>query len=186
MKKEIDTPFLLINHDILENNIRDMADFAASKGIKLRPHIKSHKMPYIAKLQAQYGAKGITTAKLGEAEVMADSGIEDIFIAYQIIGEQKINRLFELKKKANISVAVDSMEGALELSKGAGENNTRIEVMVEIDTGLNRCGLRPGDDVLGFIVELQKMPNLIFKGIFTHGGQYLLMAQLRIIIYVLA
>src|SRR5262245_16704423 len=104
---EVDTPSLLLDADALEANINRMASFFAARRCKLRPHFKSHKCTQIAKLQMKAGAVGITCAKLGEAEVVADAGIRNVLIANQIVGPIKIARLVELARRADPIVAVD-------------------------------------------------------------------------------
>jgi len=169
-KTELDTPVVLVDLDQMEANIQDMADFARSAGVKLRPHVKTHKIPEIAHKQLRAGAKGVTVAKIGEAEVMADAGIEDIFIAYEIIGPIKIARLLKLARKAKLRVAVDSVEGASALSEAAQGEGLRLDVMIEVDVGLHRCGVLPGKPTLELAREVVRMPGLHFKGIFTHVG----------------
>lgn len=97
--KELDTPALLIDKEIMFNNIKLMQEYANKNNVALRPHTKTHKMPYLAKLQEEYGCSGITVAKVGEAEVMAENGLKDIFIANEIVGEEKFKRIIELSKK---------------------------------------------------------------------------------------
>src|SRR5205814_8160574 len=116
---EIDTPSLLLDAAALQANINRMASFFSDRSCKLRPHFKSHKCAHIAKLQMQAGAVGITCAKLGEAEVVADAGIRDILIANQIVGPVKIARLVELARRADPMVAVDSAENIHMLSEFA-------------------------------------------------------------------
>lgn len=106
---EIDTPALLIDQNILNKNIQEMQDFANRNRVKLRPHTKTHKMPKLAKLQEAKGASGITVAKVGEAEVMAEHGLKDIFIANEIVGVQKLERIKELSGKIEISFGIDSI-----------------------------------------------------------------------------
>ncbi|MFZ5753602.1 MAG: alanine racemase [Bacillota bacterium] len=164
------TPYLSVNLEILENNIQTMARRAKEKGVKLRPHIKAHKMPQIALRQIQAGAVGVTVATLGEAEVMIEAGIKDILVAYQMVGKEKILRLLDLAQKARISVAVDNKKNAAELNEWAGTRNILLPVMIEIDTGLHRCGLLPGPDVVDFVKELQQLPHLEAVGLMTHAG----------------
>ena len=111
--KELDTPALLVDLDRLEANISNMAAFAKSQGVHLRPHTKTHKCPEIAKMQMEAGAVGITCAKIGEAEAMAAAGLHDILIANEIIGKIKFKRLIELSKQVKLCVAVDSVFGHL-------------------------------------------------------------------------
>src|SRR5215212_1559042 len=111
-----DTPYLLIDAARMEGNIQRMAHVAGENGVGLRPHVKTHKIPGIAKKQLEAGAKGITVAKLSEAEVMADAGIEDIFIAYPLVTDAKIRRAIRLGKRIRLAIGVDSFEGARRLS----------------------------------------------------------------------
>src|SRR4051812_46231535 len=115
----VDTPSLLLDATALEANLERMASYCANRPCKLRPHFKSHKSTTIAKLQMQAGAVGITCAKLGEAEVLADAGIRDILIANQIVGPIKVERLIELARRASPIVAVDSPENLRMLSAAA-------------------------------------------------------------------
>jgi len=168
--EDLDTPALVVDLDKLELNISDMARFAAEQGIKLRPHIKTHKIPEIALMQLQAGAAGITVAKLGEAEVMARAGITDILIANQITSRPKIQRLLDLARQIRVSVAVDSMEGARLLSQAAVGANLCLDVVLEIDSGLKRCGLVPGREAVDLVKGILELPGLEFKGMMTHAG----------------
>ena len=168
--QDLDTPALIIDLDKLELNIRDMANFANQHGLKLRPHIKSHKIPEIARLQMREGAVGVTVAKLGEAEVMAQAGIEDILIANQITSSAKIARLLDLAERIKVLVAVDNLEGATLLSQAAQGRNMHLGVMVEVDSGLRRCGVPPGEQVVELVREMLELPGLVYQGIFTHAG----------------
>lgn len=166
----LDTPVLIIHEAKLEENIREMAEFAGARGINLRPHIKAHKSPWIAKKQLDYGAGGVTVAKLGEAEVMVDSGIDDIFIAYQIIGSKKFSRLLKLSERARVSVAIDSWQGGELLNNFLKDTGKKIDFLIEVNTGLDRCGIRPGAGVVDLVAKSGEWENLNFRGIFTHAG----------------
>lgn len=168
--QDLDTPALIIDLDKLELNIRDMANFANQHGLKLRPHIKSHKIPEIARLQMREGAVGVTVAKLGEAEVMAQAGIKDILIANQITSSAKIARLLDLAERIKVLAAVDNLEGAKLLSQAAQGRNMHLGVMVEVDSGLRRCGVPPGEQVVELVREMLELPGLVYQGIFTHAG----------------
>jgi D-serine deaminase-like pyridoxal phosphate-dependent protein len=146
------TPYLLIDGAKMESNILQMADVARSNGIDLRPHVKTHKIPGIAREQLEAGAAGITVAKLSEAEVMADGGIEDIFIAYPLVTEAKIRQALRLGERVRLVVGVDSIEGARRLSAVA-EDQT-LEVRLEVDTGLRRTGV-PYDEAVGLAGEIK-------------------------------
>ncbi|MDW7659043.1 MAG: alanine racemase, partial [Bacillota bacterium] len=114
-----DTPSILIDIDRLENNIRKMAALARKNQVALRPHIKTHKTVEIARMQLAAGAQGITVAKVSEAEIMVQAGIDDIFIAYPIIGAAKLRRLLDLNRRCRLIVGVDSLAGADALSEAA-------------------------------------------------------------------
>src|SRR5919197_1570782 len=128
---EIDTPFVAIDLDVVENNIRKTQDYCDQHGIRNRPHIKTHKLPAIAHKQVAAGAKGICCQKLGEAEVMAAAGIDDIFIAYNIVGEAKLDRLMRLARQVTMSVAADSEYTVRGLSRAARDGGD-LKVVVEM------------------------------------------------------
>jgi D-serine deaminase-like pyridoxal phosphate-dependent protein len=176
---DLDTPAVLIDLDKLEQNIQRMATFAKAHQVNLRPHIKTHKIPQIAYLQLRAGAVGITCQKLGEAEIMAASGIDDILITYQIVGEQKLNRLANLNRQAKVCTVVDSEEVMAPLNAVMKQNGLQHEVMIEVNTGLNRCGVLPGEPVLALLQRLQHYPSLKLRGIFTHEGHVYSAANLE-------
>lgn len=165
------TPALVVDLDILEGNLARMAEWARQQGIKLRPHAKAHKCVEIARRQMELGACGLTVAKLGEAEVMIRAGFRDIFIAYQIIGQDKIERLIEMSREASLITAIDSPEGAEALDRAARAAGMALPVMIEIDSGLRRCGTLPGLPSLELARKVSRLPNLDLRGVFTHAGQ---------------
>jgi D-serine deaminase-like pyridoxal phosphate-dependent protein len=154
----------------LEANISNMAAFAKSQGVHLRPHTKTHKCPEIAKMQMEAGAVGITCAKIGEAEAMAAAGLHDILIANEIIGEIKFKRLIELSKQVKLCVAVDSVFGAQSLNSAFEQANRTLEVVIEINCGQNRCGVLPGEDALKLAKEIVQFNHLRLRGLMTHAG----------------
>jgi D-serine deaminase-like pyridoxal phosphate-dependent protein len=166
----IDTPALLIDLDIVEANLQWMQDKANRLGVVLRPHIKTHKMPELAKRQLQIGAVGVTAAKVSEAEIMAASGISDIFIANEIVTPSKIERLLSLARRVRLTIGLDSREGARRLSEVFGAADMEIGYLIEIDSGLNRCGVRPGEPALGLLQDIRNLPGIRFRGLFTHAG----------------
>ena len=167
---ELDTPSLLVDLDRLEANLDRMAQAARLSDLSLRPHTKTHKTPQIARMQLDRGAAGITVAKLGEAEVMAEAGIEDIFIANEIVGAQKIERLIELARRVKVSVGVDSVEAAAPLSMAFAQAGMRLMVLLEVDLGLRRCGVAP-DQALELGRHLNTLPGIHLLGLFTYCGQ---------------
>ncbi|MDO9464264.1 MAG: DSD1 family PLP-dependent enzyme [bacterium] len=169
-KKEIDTPALLLNLDLFEANIFQMARYFEGIRANLRPHVKTHKTPMIAKKQIEAGAKGITCAKLGEAEVMANHQIENILIANQIVGKQKIKRLIKLTKRADLIVAVTDHENVRNLSLAAEKEDIKLDVIIEVEVGMNRCGTAPGLETLELARGIVKIKNLNFRGIMGYEG----------------
>jgi len=167
---ELDTPAVLIEQRILESNIYNMQSFADAHHVKLRPHTKTHKMPDIARLQLDMGAVGIAVAKLSEAEVMVRSGITDIQIANEIIGPLKIAKLADLSQKARITCAVDSYEGAAAISSHFAGHNLRLDALLEIDTGLHRCGVAPDSDFVQLFRDIAGLSGVNLIGIMTHAG----------------
>jgi D-serine deaminase-like pyridoxal phosphate-dependent protein len=166
----VDTPALLLDTEALEANIRLMAAFFANRHCKLRPHFKSHKCTTIARMQMAAGAVGITCAKLGEAEVVADAGIRNILIANQIVGPIKLARLVELCRRACPMVAVDSAENVRMLSQAALAGGVTIGVLVEVDVGMARCGVAAGQPALEVARLVADMPGLQFKGLQGYEG----------------
>ncbi len=160
-----DTPYLAIDKKLLAKNIESMAKKTSKARINLRPHVKTHKIPELAKLQLASGAVGITVATIGEAEVFAKKGIRDIFIAYPLlVSESKLKRLVKLSRKVKLTLAIDSTQGAKALAKGLAG----VKVLVEIDSGHHRSGCDPkqaGEVALG-----AKTLGLNPVGIFTFPG----------------
>jgi len=162
-----ETPCLMIDALIMRDNIARMQEGVTRYGCALRPHIKTHKVPYFTNLQLQAGAQGITCAKVSEAEVMANGGAQDIFIAYPMVGPFRIRRALELQKRIRrLILAVDSLEGAKALDAAAKAQGMTCEVRLEVDTGAARTGA-PREECVALGVEVNKMGNLNLTGIYT-------------------
>jgi D-serine deaminase-like pyridoxal phosphate-dependent protein len=170
-KSELDTPALLVDLDAMERNLKWMSDFFKDKKAKLRPHVKLHKAtPVLAHLQLDAGgSRGVTCAKLSEAEVMAHAGIRDILIANQIVGARKTGRLANLAAYSDVMVAVDSYENIEELSRAAHARGVRLRVLVEVNIGHNRCGVEP-ENALQMARAVKEAPGLLFKGLMGYDG----------------
>ena len=168
-KEQIPTPALILDLDIFEENLHRMADFFNGP-VKLRPHIKTHKCPIIAHEQIKAGAIGITCAKLSEAEVMAEHGIEDILIANQVAGFGKPERLAALAGRTHIKVAVDNKANIDDLAAAATRFDTQIGVVIEVNVGNNRCGSRSPKDMLDLATYISTKQGLIFKGLMGYEG----------------
>ena len=169
-KEEIDTPALLIDLDVFEANIQTMADFFKTVNAELRPHAKTHKTPIIAHKQIEAGAIGITCAKLGEAEAMVHAGIRDVLIANQVVGSQKIARLINLAKSSEIMVAVDDAVNVDQLSAAAEVKGVTLRVLIEVSTGMGRCGTVPGEPTLTLAQHILKSKGLKFEGLMGYEG----------------
>ena len=167
---DIETPALLVDTVRMDLNITRMQQIARENGIDLRPHCKTHKSVQIAKKQLQAGAIGITVAKLGEAEIMANAGIDNIFIANQITHPKKISRLFNLHRNCQISLGIDHPDQVKMLKQVFINPRNPLEVLIEIDCGFHRCGVTIGDTLAALALMIKKAPGLRLKGVFTHAG----------------
>src|SRR5262245_50967265 len=167
---DLDTPSLLIDLDILTRNIDEMATVARDAGVKLRPHTKTHKSPEIARMQLEAGATGITVAKLGEAEVMAGSGLDDLLIAYPIVGERKLERLGEVLERAQVRVGIDAVEVAEGIGRVGKDLGRDVPVFIEVDTGLHRMGREPGEPSVRLALDVAAVPGVEVIGLSTHAG----------------
>ncbi len=165
---ELETPIPVVNFDVLESNIARLQTYLDEHNIANRPHMKTHKIPAIAQMQIDAGAIGITCQKIGEAEVMADAGIRDIFLPYNIIGENKLARLMALAKRVNLSVTADSEFVARGLSNAAKGADLTLTVLVECDMGMGRCGAQSPNEAAELARIISNLPNLHFGGLMTY------------------
>lgn len=168
---ELDTPSLIVDLDILKTNLKFMQDKANKFGVKLRPHTKTHKMPEIAQMQVDCGAAGITVAKVGEAEVMAAHGLNDIFIANQIVGVSKLERIKALARRIKIRLGVDNTYQLNELDSVFAGEAQPIEVIVEVEAGEVRSGVISEQQLIELAEHAQTLKNVVIKGVFSHDGQ---------------
>jgi len=168
--RDLETPALILDLDLMEKNIRQMSEYFSGRKAKLRPHVKNHKTPIIALKEIQAGAVGVAVAKLGEAEVMTWSGIRDILIMNQIVTDEKINRLLGLAKHADLTVAVDNPENVAKLSSMARERNQTLGVVIEVDIGHHRAGVKPGHEALNLAQKIISSNNLKFRGLGGYQG----------------
>lgn len=168
--EQLETPALVVDLDIMEENMRTMDRLLEGTPIRLRPHYKSHKCPAIAKLQLEHGAKGICCAKLSEAEDLILSGVEDVLIANQITAPAKIARLAVLAGYCDLTVCVDDADNVDALQAACGQQGTELRCLVEYDIGMNRCGVKTKEEVSSLARHLLYAPNLIFEGIQAYAG----------------
>ena len=168
---DLATPCLLIERRRLDNNLERMQARATAERVALRPHTKTHKCVAIARHQLGVGARGLTVAKPGEAEVFVEHDIEDVRVAYTVVGREKHERLRKLMDRARISFCVDTLEGARAASAVYAEQDKQAEVLLEIDVGYGRCGVRWDDAALpAFAKQVAALPGLTLAGILTHEG----------------
>ena len=167
--QDIDTPAVIVDLKIVKENINTYQKYCDDIGITLRPHIKTHKIPALAKLQVRAGAVGITAQKISEAEAMiSEGGIDDVLITYNIIGEQKLKALLHLAQKVKVSVVADSFFCIKGLSKSFKELEKPLSVLVECDTGANRCGVISPQLACELAEFINRSPGLIFEGLMTY------------------
>lgn len=164
---ELETPVPVVDIDRLEANIARLQAYLDEHNIANRPHIKTHKIPAIAKLQMDTGAVGITCQKVSEAEVMAGAGFDDIFIPYNIIGESKLKRLVALAARIKLSLTADSAFTVRGLSNAALHADLKLPVLVEFDSGLHRCGVQSPEEAAELARLIAGFPNLHFGGLMT-------------------
>ena len=168
--EDLPTPAVVVDLDVLERNIKTMASRARESGVRLRPHAKTHKVLEVGRMQLAAGAPGLTLAKTGEAEIFAAAGFEDLFLAYPVVGEEKARRLLALSDRCHVAVGVDSIEGSRTLGLIFRAANRRLDVLLEIDCGLQRTGVLPSD-AMAAAAQIAEIPGLRLRGVFTHAGQ---------------
>jgi len=172
-KCEIETPALCLDIAAYRRNVDRILQFLRGRNIAWRPHMKGQKAPELARLAIDAGAIGVTCATLYEAEAMAESGIQSILLAHQVAGERKSRRLARLQRKAVVISATDSLDHALLLQKAALAEDVNIPVVIELDVGMNRCGVVPGNPTLQLARTVQKMDGLRLAGLMGWEGHIL-------------
>ena len=169
IESHIDTPQVLIDLNVVTRNIQRVQEHCANLGMRVRPHIKTHKLPVLACAQLDAGAHGITCQKISEAEVMVDAGIDNILISYNIIGREKLRRLSELSARCSLTVVTDSLEVIAGLATEFVDINHSIAVLVELNSGMNRCGVSTIEEALGLARKITDFaPHLEFSGLMSY------------------
>lgn len=169
--EQLPTPALVLDYEAFMDNIQTMSDYLAKVGTNIRPHAKTHKTPAIAHIQMKAGAIGLCCATVGEAEVMAYSGIGNILVANEVVGEVAIRRVANLARHARIMVVVDEPGNARDLSAAARQYGAVLDALVDLDVGLGRCGLRSEEQLVDLARLVHKLPGLSFRGVFGYEGQ---------------
>ena len=163
--QELDTPSLILDLDAFERNLQRLSDSLAGRKIAVRPHAKSHKCPQIALRQIALGAVGVCCQKVSEAEALVEGGVKDVLVSNEIVGAPKLARLAELARRARIGVCVDSHENVRALK----EAKASLDVYIELEVGMNRCGIAPGEPALALAREITG--DLRFAGIHAYHGR---------------
>ncbi len=168
-KYDIETPAVIIDESIALDNIKKYQTYCDQHGLQLRPHIKTHKLPYFAQAQIDAGAVGITCQKISEAEVMAEHGIEDILITYNILGAAKLRRLRQLSEKvARLAVVADSETVIDGLARTFESASNPLEVLIECDTGGARCGVQSVTEAVALADPIHQSNGLVLRGLMTY------------------
>ena len=176
--EELPTPVLVADIEALEANLTLLAGYFNWKACKLRPHFKSHKCVTLARRQLACGnTVGITCAKVSEAEKLVEGGVEDVLVANQLIGPDKVRRAAALNRRATVRVAVDSAEGVRQLGQAAVELGVTVGVLVEVDIGMNRCGVKPGGPSLELARLAARTRGLRFDGFQGYEGHLVTIAD---------
>jgi len=168
--QHLDTPVLLLDLDALHRNIARMAEFSRATGCHVRPHVKSHKTPRVARMQIDAGAIGVTCSKLGEAEVMVAGGINNILISTELVGESKLARLRSLARHANITAVFDDRRTAAAVAAAVKQADVTIGALVDVNVGQDRTGVEPGAAAADLAEYLAGLPNLRFEGLQGYEG----------------
>jgi 3-hydroxy-D-aspartate aldolase len=168
---DIETPALVIDLDALDRNIAKMAELARTAGVCVRPHAKTHKSAAIALRQIAAGAVGQCVQKVGEAEALARGGVKDILVSNQVVGERKLRRLAALARDATIALCFDAPEQVDAASRVAADFGVELGGLVEIEVGMERCGVTPGRAAAALARRIADAPNLKFRGLQAYHGR---------------
>ena len=164
---EIDTPALVIELDAFERNLRTLADSVKGRPVRVRAHAKTHKCPEIGKRQIAHGAVGVCCQKVSEAQAMVDGGIGDVLVSNEVVGAPKIERLAALARRARIGVCVDHADNIAALAA----SGAKLDVYIELEVGMGRCGVPPGEPVLALSRAIARHGNLRFAGLQAYHGR---------------
>jgi D-serine deaminase-like pyridoxal phosphate-dependent protein len=168
--RELPTPSVIIDLDVVERNLDRMAAYCRSHDLNLRPHTKTHKTIEIANMQLECGALGLTVAKVGEAEVMAQSDAKQILVAHPIFGQEPLQRLARVAQEIDVLIAVDDEATVRAISQAAMRHGCNFGILVEFDSGFRRCGLPPGPACIQLAEAIEKLPGVNMRGLMTYFG----------------
>jgi D-serine deaminase-like pyridoxal phosphate-dependent protein len=172
-KRDIDTPALILDLDVVEENIRAMSEYFAARPQKLRPHFKTPKTPEIARRQLAAGAIGITASKLGEVEVLARAGLGPVLLANQIAGPAKIDRFFKAAAQISLIGTIESEFNVREFEAGAARAGQAADVIIEVDSGMHRCGTETPEETVA-LARYAMRAGLNYRGVMGYEGHAVL------------
>ena len=167
---EVDTPALVLDLDVLGRNLLRMAEAVKGSGVRLRPHAKSHKCAEIARAQIAAGAVGVCCQKVSEAEALVAGGVADVLVTNEIVGRRKTARLARLAREAKVAVLADDAGNVADLDAAARAEGVRLDVLVEVNVGADRCGIAPGESALALARGIAACRNLRFAGLHAYHG----------------
>jgi 3-hydroxy-D-aspartate aldolase len=165
--EEVDTPSLVLDLDTFDENLRTLKKSLQGRNVRVRPHAKTHKSVDIAKRQVAEGAVGLCCQKVSEAEALAEGGIADILVSNEVVGAGKIARLAELSRRVHLGVCVDNMGNLREIAR----SGARLDVYIELEVGMRRCGIAPGEAAVELAQEIARHPHLRFGGLQAYHGR---------------
>jgi len=168
--EEVDTPALILDLDAFERNLKTLADLARGR-VRVRAHAKTSKSAEVSKRQMALGAVGVCCQKVSEAEAMVEGGIPDVLVSNEVVGLVKVERLAGLARRARIGVCVDDAGNAKDLDAAAGRTGVKLDVYVELEVGMGRCGVAPGEPALALARAVATSPNLRFAGLQAYNGR---------------
>ena len=169
--EDIDTPALVVELAAFERNLRTLADSVKGRPVRVRAHAKTHKCPEIAKRQIAHGAIGVCCQKVAEAEAMVDGGIADVLVSNEVVGATKVARLAELAKRAKLGVCVDAMQNVEALEAAVEHAGASLDVYIELEVGMRRCGIAPGQAALEIARAITRSGHLKFAGLQAYHGR---------------
>ena len=167
----VDTPALVLELDAFERNLRTLADAVRGRGVRVRTHAKTHKCPEVAKRQMALGAVGACCQKVSEAEALVEGGIGDVLVTNEVVGDAKLERLAALAQRATLGVCVDDPSVVKALDAAAGRAGSSLDVYVEIEVGMGRCGVAPGEPALALARTVAFSRHLRFAGLQAYQGR---------------
>lgn len=167
---EVDTPALILELDAFETNLKRLAQAVAGR-VRVRAHAKTHKCPEIGKRQVAAGAVGVCCQKVSEAEAMVEGGVGDVLVSNEVVGAQKLERLATLAGRARIGVCVDDAGNVRDLEAAMKRSGARVDVYIELEVGMRRCGVAPGEPALAMARAIAASPSLRFAGLQAYHGR---------------